>query len=80
VLEQVGSARECGRIADKLLEALRADYLVDGQPRRVTASIGVAWSAHPEQAALAHAADEALYQSKREGRDTATVRAVGGGH
>jgi diguanylate cyclase (GGDEF)-like protein/PAS domain S-box-containing protein len=80
VLEQVGSARECGRIADKLLEALRADFLVDGQPRRVTASIGIAWSAHPEQAALAHAADEALYQSKREGRDTATVLSAGDGH
>jgi len=73
VLEQVGSARECGRIADKLLEALRADVLVDGQPRQVTASIGIAWSAHPEQAALAHTADEALYQSKREGRNTASV-------
>jgi diguanylate cyclase (GGDEF)-like protein/PAS domain S-box-containing protein len=60
VLEQVGSARECGRIADKLLEALRADFLVGGQPRQVTASIGIAWSAHPEHAALAHTADEAL--------------------
>jgi diguanylate cyclase (GGDEF)-like protein/PAS domain S-box-containing protein len=79
VLEQVGSARECGRIADKLLEALRADFLVDGQPRRVTASIGIAWSAHPEQAALAHAADDALYRSKREGRDTATVLTAGDG-
>ncbi|AWG45957.1 MULTISPECIES: diguanylate cyclase domain-containing protein [unclassified Massilia] len=78
VLEQVGSARECSRIADKLLEALRADFLVDGQPRRVTASIGIAWSARPEQAALAHTADEALYQSKREGRDTATVLLAGG--
>lgn len=73
VLEQVGSARECARIADKLLEAVRADFLVDGQPRRITTSIGIAWSAHPEQAALAHAADEALYQSKRAGRDTSSV-------
>lgn len=73
VLEQVGSARECGRIADKLLEALRVEFLVDGQPRQVTASIGIAWSAHPEQAALAHTADEALYQSKRAGRNTASV-------
>jgi diguanylate cyclase (GGDEF)-like protein/PAS domain S-box-containing protein len=73
VLEQVGSARECGRIADKLLEAVRADFLVDGQPRQVTASIGIAWSAHPDQAALAHAADEALYASKRAGRNTASV-------
>jgi diguanylate cyclase (GGDEF)-like protein/PAS domain S-box-containing protein len=73
VLEQVGSARECGRIADKLLEAVRADFLVDGQPREVTASIGIAWSAHPDQAALAQAADEALYASKRAGRNTASV-------
>jgi diguanylate cyclase (GGDEF)-like protein/PAS domain S-box-containing protein len=77
VLEQVGSARECGRIADKLLEALRSDFLVDGQPRQVTASIGIAWSAHPEQAALAHAADEALYASKRAGRNTASVLVAG---
>jgi diguanylate cyclase (GGDEF)-like protein/PAS domain S-box-containing protein len=80
VLEQVGSARECGIIAGKLLDALRADFLVDGQPRRITASIGIAWSAHPEQAALTHTADEALYESKRAGRDTATVRTADGAH
>jgi diguanylate cyclase (GGDEF)-like protein/PAS domain S-box-containing protein len=80
VLEQVGSARECGRIADKLLDALRADFLVDGQPRQVTASIGIAWSAHPEQSALAHAADEALYASKRAGRNTASVVVAGATH
>jgi diguanylate cyclase (GGDEF)-like protein len=73
VLEQVGSARECGRIADKLLEALRADFTIDGKAHQVKASIGIAWSAHPEQAALAHAAGEALCQSKRAGRDTASV-------
>jgi diguanylate cyclase (GGDEF)-like protein/PAS domain S-box-containing protein len=80
VLEQVGSARECARIADKLLDALRADFLVDGQPRQVTASIGIAWSAHPDQAALAQAADEALCQSKRAGRNTASVLSAGGAH
>jgi diguanylate cyclase (GGDEF)-like protein len=80
VLEQVGSARECARIADKLLEALRADFTIDGQARQVRASIGIAWSAHPEQAALAHAAGEALHQSKREGRDTASVLVAGASH
>jgi diguanylate cyclase (GGDEF)-like protein/PAS domain S-box-containing protein len=78
VLEQVGSARECAVIADKLLDALRADFLVDGQPRQVTASIGIAWAAYPEQAALAQAADEALHESKRTGRDTVTVLTAGG--
>jgi diguanylate cyclase (GGDEF)-like protein/PAS domain S-box-containing protein len=78
VLEQVGSARECARIADKLLEAMRPDFLVDGQPRQVSASIGIAWSAHPEHAALAHTADEALFQSKQAGRNTASVLVAGG--
>jgi diguanylate cyclase (GGDEF)-like protein/PAS domain S-box-containing protein len=73
VLEQVGSARECGRIADKLLEALRADFTIGGKPQHVKASIGIAWSARPEQAALAHTAGEALCQSKRAGRGTASV-------
>jgi diguanylate cyclase (GGDEF)-like protein/PAS domain S-box-containing protein len=80
VLEQVGSARECGRIADKLLEALRADFTVNGRAHQVRASIGIAWSAHPEQAALGHAADEALVQAKRAGRDTASVLVAGALH
>ena len=63
----------------RLLEAMRADFLVDGQPRQVSASIGIAWSAHPEHGALAHAADEALYQSKRAGRNTASVLVAGAG-
>jgi diguanylate cyclase (GGDEF)-like protein/PAS domain S-box-containing protein len=78
VLEQVGSPRECARIADKLLDALRADFLIDGQARQVTASIGIAWTAYPEQAALAQAADDALHESKRTGRNTATVLTAGG--
>jgi len=77
VLEQVGSARECARIADKLLEALRADFTIDGKAHQIKASIGIAWSAHPEQAALAHTAGEALVQSKRAGRDTASVLVAG---
>jgi diguanylate cyclase (GGDEF)-like protein/PAS domain S-box-containing protein len=78
VLEQVGSPLECRRIADKLLEALRPDFLVDGKPVAVTASIGIAWAVRPEQASLSHAADEALYASKRAGRDMASVLVVGG--
>jgi diguanylate cyclase (GGDEF)-like protein/PAS domain S-box-containing protein len=80
VLEQVGSARECARIADKLLEALRADFTIDGKAHQVKASIGIAWSAHPEQAALAHAAGVALVQSKHAGRDTASVLVAGALH
>jgi diguanylate cyclase (GGDEF)-like protein/PAS domain S-box-containing protein len=76
VLEQVGSPLECRRIGDKLLEALRAPFEVEGKTLQVTASIGFAWSAYPEQARLAQSADEALYQSKREGRNSASVLAA----
>lgn len=77
VLEQVGSPLECRRIGDKLLEAMQAPFEIDGKRLDVTASIGFAWSAHPEQAGLAHAADAALYASKHAGRNTASVQVAG---
>jgi diguanylate cyclase (GGDEF)-like protein/PAS domain S-box-containing protein len=77
VLEQVGSPLECERIAAKLLDALRAPFEVDGRALSVTSSIGIAWSLRPEQGALAHVADAALYTAKDAGRDTASVHIVG---
>lgn len=77
VLEQVGSPLECRRIGDKLLEAMQAPFEIDGKKLPVTASIGFAWSAHPEQATLTHGADAALYASKRAGRNTASVQVAG---
>jgi diguanylate cyclase len=73
VLEQVGSPLECRRVADKLLEAIRPPFEVDGRTLDVTTSLGFAWCPRPDLAALAHAADDALYQSKRAGRDQASV-------
>jgi len=78
VLEQVGSPLECERIAAKLLDAIRPPFALDGRTLQVTTSIGIAWSPRPDQAALAHAADEALYLSKHAGRNTASVRVVAG--
>jgi len=76
VLEQVGSPLECERIAAKLLEAIRRELEVEGRTMQVTTSIGIAWCSRPEQATLTQAADEALYQSKRAGRNSATVQAL----
>ena len=76
VLEQVGSPLECERIAAKLLDAIRPPFALDGRTLQVTTSIGIAWSPRPDQAALAHAADEAMYLSKHAGRNTASVRVV----
>jgi len=78
VLEQVGSPLECRRIADKLLDAIRAPFEVDGRQLAVTSSIGFAWCPRPELAALTHAADDALYQSKRAGRDQSSVVVLAG--
>ena len=78
ILEQVGSPLECERIAAKLLDAVRPVLDVDGHGLQVTTSIGVAWSPRPEQVSLTHTADDALYQSKHAGRDTATVVALRG--
>jgi diguanylate cyclase (GGDEF)-like protein/PAS domain S-box-containing protein len=77
VLEQVGSPLECRRIGDKLLEAMQAPFEIDGKRVPVTASIGFAWSAHPEQAGLTQGADAALYESKRAGRNAWSVRVAG---
>jgi diguanylate cyclase (GGDEF)-like protein/PAS domain S-box-containing protein len=76
VLEHVGSPLECERIAAKLLDAVRPQIEIDGHALSVTTSIGVAWCPRAEQSTLTHAADDALYQSKRAGRDTATVVAL----
>jgi diguanylate cyclase len=76
VLEQVGSPLECRRIGDKLLEAIRPPFDIGGRTLDVTSSIGFAWCPQPELAALTHAADDALYQSKRAGRDQASVLVV----
>jgi diguanylate cyclase (GGDEF)-like protein/PAS domain S-box-containing protein len=78
ILEQVGSPLECERIAAKLLEAVRPALAVDGHTLDVTTSIGIAWSSRPEQGALTHSADDALYQSKRAGRDMSTVVSLRG--
>jgi diguanylate cyclase (GGDEF)-like protein len=58
-------------VATKCLEALRAPFVVKGQSRRMTASIGVAISnADSTDEGLQRAADEAMYGVKRAGGDS----------
>jgi diguanylate cyclase (GGDEF)-like protein/PAS domain S-box-containing protein len=78
LLEQVGSPLECERIAAKLLEAIRAPFIVGNHTLRVSASIGIVWSPHPDAGTLTQGADAALYRSKDAGRDSATVTVVDG--
>jgi predicted signal transduction protein with EAL and GGDEF domain len=76
----INDAAEPPTIAETLLDAMRAPFLVDGRQLFVTASIGIAF--YPEhgtshQALLAHA-DVALQRAKERGRDTYEVYAHDG--
>jgi diguanylate cyclase (GGDEF)-like protein/PAS domain S-box-containing protein len=75
--EGVGSRESAVGFAEKLLERMREPVLVEGQPRRVGTSIGIAFSAGAADAkALMLAADEALYAAKAAGRGTWKLREI----
>ena len=64
-------------VADKLREALREPYKLEGASGSLTASVGVSlFPTHGEDAeALQRAADAALYRAKREGKNRTLVAA-----
>jgi len=59
------------RVADKVLDAVRKPFTIDGREIPITTSIGIA--AYPDNSegrdALMKNADTALYEAKRSGRD-----------
>ena len=68
VLLATGGAEHAPRVvAQKILKALEAPLVIDGQPMDITASIGIArFPEHGEDAAsLLRAADVAMYEAKR---------------
>ncbi|MBV7534805.1 PAS domain S-box protein [Duganella sp. sic0402] len=71
VFEQVSCAEEASRLAAKIVEAVRPPFTVEGMPRQVTTSMGVALHQGDEESApeLLARADSALYAAKRNGRD-----------
>jgi len=74
LMEDVKDAEAPGRVAQKILEAMRVPVDADGREVTVTTSIGVALfdgTADPE--ALAKRADAALYEAKAAGRNTYRV-------
>jgi len=71
LMEDVKDAEAPGRVAQKILEAMRVPVDADGKEVTVTTSIGIALfdgGADPE--ALAKRADAALYEAKAAGRNT----------
>ena len=70
LLERIGAAAEVQRLADALIEAFGAPFSLDGRKVRVTASIGVAFSAADTTAeALLSNADLAMYHAKAGGKN-----------
>ncbi|WP_432377910.1 PAS domain S-box protein [Duganella sp. P38] len=77
VFEQVANAGEAARLAAKIVEAVRKPFTLEGAPRHVTTSVGVALHEggdEPPTELLARA-DSALYQAKRNGRDGYAIAA-----
>jgi diguanylate cyclase (GGDEF)-like protein len=72
VLQEVRDTPSAMRVAEKLLEALRAPLRLEGRDLRVSASIGLAF--YPEDGldadTLLRHADVAMYRAKASGRNT----------
>jgi diguanylate cyclase (GGDEF)-like protein/PAS domain S-box-containing protein len=70
LLEGVRSPGEVQRVADALIDSLGAPFSLDGREVRVTASVGVAYSATDTSAkALLSSADLAMYHAKAAGKN-----------
>lgn len=72
LLPEVAHAQDAAVCADKLLQAVRRPYVIDGHEVHVTASVGIA--IYPgdgaEVEALLRNADSAMYEAKGRGRNT----------
>jgi diguanylate cyclase (GGDEF)-like protein/PAS domain S-box-containing protein len=71
LLPQVGSADDLPKVAEKVIEALKPPFTVDGQELHITTSIGI--SVYPYDGkdieSLLKNAEVALYRAKEQGRD-----------
>lgn len=67
------------QVGDRILEALRHPFEIQGQDVRIHGSIGIAINAHPGQTAheLLRHADVAMYAAKNQGKDRLTVFQTG---
>jgi diguanylate cyclase (GGDEF)-like protein len=81
ILERVDTADSVGRLAARLLEAIRLPFEYEGRQLFVTASMGFAMSKPPvaQTGDLLQHADAALYKTKRAGRDGYTVKELAKG-
>jgi diguanylate cyclase (GGDEF)-like protein len=78
VFEHLGGDAEADGLAQKVLDALRPDFLIGELALKVTASVGIAVNMDGGGAVadFVEAADKALYDAKGAGRSCFAVRAV----
>lgn len=71
LLEKLGQREKVAKIAESILERTRQDFVIDGSPLRITASLGTA--TFPEDGVsvedLLKNADTAMYDAKQSGRN-----------
>jgi diguanylate cyclase (GGDEF)-like protein len=70
-LENLAHPSEAGKVAEKIIACMTIPFNIEGTRRVVTTSVGmvIADPLHDDARALLRAADEALYQAKRGGRN-----------
>jgi diguanylate cyclase (GGDEF)-like protein/PAS domain S-box-containing protein len=72
LLSEVAQAQDAVGCADKVLQAVRIPYVVEGHELHITASVGIV--IYPEDGVEAEVllqnADSAMYEAKNRGRDT----------
>jgi len=71
LLGALESPQQCEQIVNRMLRSLAEPYLIDGQSHKVTASCGIALypDSSDELDALMRQADQAMYSSKRAGKN-----------
>jgi diguanylate cyclase (GGDEF)-like protein/PAS domain S-box-containing protein len=70
ILSSISEAQQAGEVAERLIQALKEPYSIDGFEIVIGASIGIALAPHDGEDAdeLLKNADMALYRAKTEGR------------
>jgi diguanylate cyclase (GGDEF)-like protein len=79
-LENLAHPSEAGKVAEKIIACMTIPFNIEGTRRLVTTSVGMV-IAHPlndDARALLRAADDALYQAKRAGRNRVATGASAG--
>jgi diguanylate cyclase (GGDEF)-like protein len=79
LVEEITELREATRVAERIEDALRAPFMLEGHEASITTSIGIAFSKadHADPDELIRNADAAMYKAKRAGKARYEVFEIG---